>query len=104
MSVSFPDLPSPSTSVVELLRTRASLHGSKAVFSFLENGETETEQLDYASLDADARRIAVRLQERGMEVLFEPGQASVPTASVDASTLLGFPQVPGTALQRRCDV
>jgi len=36
------------------------------VFSFLENGEQRVEELDYAGLDADARRIAAALQERGM--------------------------------------
>ena len=66
MAVSFPDLPAPCTSLVELLRTRASRHGSKTVFSFLENGELELEELDYAGLDADARRIAAALQELGM--------------------------------------
>jgi len=66
MAVHFPDLPDASTNVVELLRTRARLHGSRPVFSFLEDGEREVERLTYAELDRSARRIAASLQDRGL--------------------------------------
>ena len=50
------------STVVELLQYRASSQYQKTAFTFLEDGETETETLTYGKLDQRARAIAARLQ------------------------------------------
>ncbi|MGV2831530.1 amino acid adenylation domain-containing protein [Myxosarcina sp. GI1(2024)] len=50
------------STVVELLQYRASSQSQKTAFTFLEDGETETETLTYGELDRRSRAIAVQLQ------------------------------------------
>ena len=50
------------STLVELLRERAIHNGDRLAFSFLEDGDTEGEQLTFAELDQHARRIAGWLQ------------------------------------------
>ncbi|MEM8779641.1 MAG: AMP-binding protein, partial [Cyanobacteria bacterium P01_G01_bin.49] len=50
------------STIVELLRYRASSQSQKTAFVFLEDGETETETLTYLELDRKARAIAAKLQ------------------------------------------
>lgn len=62
----------PQQTVVDALRDRASRHGDRVALTFLQNGETPTDSLTYAGLDARARAIARRLRElgaRGQRVL-----------------------------------
>ena len=51
------------STIVELLQYRALSQSQKTAFTFLEDGETETEILTYEELDKKARVIAARLQE-----------------------------------------
>jgi acyl-CoA synthetase (AMP-forming)/AMP-acid ligase II len=50
--------------MVELLRTRALDQGGHRAFTFLGDGETETDSLTYAELDLRARALATLLQEQ----------------------------------------
>ena len=54
------------STVVELLQYRASLQSQKTAYTFLEDGETETETLTYGQLDRRSRAIAAQLQELGL--------------------------------------
>ncbi|MFN9569723.1 MAG: alpha/beta fold hydrolase [Cyanobacteriota bacterium] len=69
---------SPHTSFVELLQERAGSHPERLVFSFLQDGETESARLNYGELDKRARAIAAHLQQRGHQggralLLYNPG-------------------------------
>ena len=55
------------STVVELLQYRASLQSQETAYTFLEDGETETETLTYGELDHRSRAIAARLQHLGLE-------------------------------------
>jgi amino acid adenylation domain-containing protein len=48
--------------IVELLQYRASSQSQKTAYTFLEDGETETETLTYRELDRRSRAIAAQLQ------------------------------------------
>ncbi len=68
----------PATTVSERLRYRAEHQQDKRAFTFLVDGENEQAHLTYGQLDKQARAIAVRLRELGMEgeralLLFPPG-------------------------------
>ncbi len=66
------------STIVELLQHRASSQSQKTAFTFLEDGEKETERLTYAELDQRAKAIATQLQalnlrgERAL-LLYPPG-------------------------------
>ena len=65
--LSIPQTPtSECSNMVELLRTRALDHGGHRAFTFLGDGETETDSLTYAELDIKARALASLLQEQRM--------------------------------------
>lgn len=65
--LSIPQIPvSECSNMVELLRTRALDHGEHRAFTFLGDGETETDSLTYAELDLRARALATLLQEQRM--------------------------------------
>lgn len=51
-------------SFVDVIRRHAAMHPTRRAFTFLENGETESDTLTYGELDRDARAIAVSLQAR----------------------------------------
>ncbi|NET47829.1 MAG: AMP-binding protein, partial [Merismopedia sp. SIO2A8] len=53
------------SNLVDLLRHRAQHHPDKTAFTFLRDGETESEVLTYQELDRRARAIAARLQAMG---------------------------------------
>ena len=53
-------------SFVDLLRERAAAHPDRLAFSFLQDGETETDRWTFAELDRRARAIAASLLERGL--------------------------------------
>ena len=53
-------------SFVDLLRERAVAHPDRLAFSFLQDGETETDRWTFAELDRRARAIAASLLERGL--------------------------------------
>ena len=57
-----PDFPS----FVDLLRDRAGSHPERLAFSFLQDGEVETDRWTFEDLDRRARAIAVSLLERGL--------------------------------------
>ncbi|MBN8226734.1 amino acid adenylation domain-containing protein [Corallococcus macrosporus] len=66
------------STLVELLRVRASTQGSRRGFTFLLDGETDEAHLTYAELDQKARAIAAALQARGAQgqralLLYPPG-------------------------------
>ncbi|GHO57928.1 MupA/Atu3671 family FMN-dependent luciferase-like monooxygenase [Ktedonobacter robiniae] len=66
------------TTHVELLRTRARIDPEKRAYTFLANGEIETESLTYAQLDQQAQRIAALLQQHQINgqpvlLLYQPG-------------------------------
>jgi natural product biosynthesis luciferase-like monooxygenase protein/amino acid adenylation domain-containing protein len=68
------------TTHIELLQTRALLHPDQRVYTFLADGETETDYLTYAQLDQQARSIAARLQTyqvygQPVLLLYQPGLA-----------------------------
>jgi amino acid adenylation domain-containing protein len=50
------------STIVELLQYRASSQSQETAFTFLEDGETETETLTYGELDRKSKAIAARLQ------------------------------------------
>jgi amino acid adenylation domain-containing protein len=54
------------STIVELLKYRASSQSQKTAFTFLEDGKTETETLTYGELDRRARAIAARLQRSNL--------------------------------------
>lgn len=54
------------SNMVELLRTRALDHGGRRAFTFLGDGETETDSLTYTELDIRVRALATLLQEQRM--------------------------------------
>lgn len=56
---------SPST-LVELLRARAEAWPSRRIFTFLADGERESDRLTYAELDEGARAVGAMLQRSGM--------------------------------------
>ena len=55
------------STVVELLQYRASSQSQKTAYTFLEDGETETETLNYRELDRRSRAIAAQLQELNLK-------------------------------------
>lgn len=57
-----PDFPS----FVDLLRDRAGSHPERLAFSFLQDGEVETDRWTFEDLDRRARAIAASLLERGL--------------------------------------
>ncbi|RCJ24926.1 AMP-dependent synthetase [Nostoc sp. ATCC 43529] len=64
--------------LVDLLRYRSLHQTNERVFTFLENGETETDWLTYLELDTQAQAIAASLQSLGMTgeralLLYPPG-------------------------------
>ncbi|MEO6191566.1 MAG: amino acid adenylation domain-containing protein [Thermoanaerobaculia bacterium] len=68
---------SPAT-LVELLRMRATSQPERRAYTFLLDGEREEVHLSYGELDRQARAIATRLQEMGVEgeralLLYPPG-------------------------------
>jgi amino acid adenylation domain-containing protein len=71
-------LASEVESVVELLRLRAGERGEQVAYTFLADGEEETERLTFAELDLRAREIGGALQAAGAEgrtvlLLYPPG-------------------------------
>ena len=65
---------------VELLRHHAQHQPHKIAFTFLQDGETESDQLTYQQLDRQARAIAAKLQSLGLEderalLLYSPNLA-----------------------------
>ena len=71
-------------SLVELMRHRAAAAPSARAYTFLADGEVESETLTYAELDHQARAIAVALAARGVRpgdravLLFPPGLGFIP--------------------------
>ena len=66
------------TTVVDLLRRRAAMHGDRTAYIFLQDGEDEAARITYADLDRRARAIAAVLQDAGAEqaralLLYPPG-------------------------------
>lgn len=66
------------STLVELLRWRASLHPYRQVFSFQADGEEKQLELTYGELDRHARALAVQLLEQGNSgervlLLYAPG-------------------------------
>ena len=66
------------TTLVELLRWRASLQPEEVAYIYLVDGERQEISLTYAGLDEQARVIGARLQEHGMRgeralLLYPPG-------------------------------
>ena len=53
------------TTLVELLRYRAQISPHQKAFSFLHNGETESDNFTYGELDQQAQAIAAQLQQLG---------------------------------------
>ena len=53
------------TTLVELLRYRAQISPHQKAFSYLHNGETESDSLTYEELDRQAQAIAAQLQQLG---------------------------------------
>ncbi|WP_107666513.1 AMP-binding protein [Cyanothece sp. BG0011] len=53
-----------STNLVDILRYRGEYQPDKSAYTFLADGETETDQLTYGTLLASAEAIAVELQSR----------------------------------------
>ena len=81
MTIHYGDLQEPFnqfSTLVELLRYRASTQPERIAYIFLRNGETEEARLTYGELDQNARAIAAHLQsleakgERGL-LLYPPG-------------------------------
>jgi acyl-CoA synthetase (AMP-forming)/AMP-acid ligase II len=81
MTIHYGDLQEPLnkfSTLVELLRYRASTQPERIAYIFLRNGETEEARLTYGELDQNARAIAAHLQsleakgERGL-LLYPPG-------------------------------
>ncbi|RKH03264.1 amino acid adenylation domain-containing protein [Corallococcus carmarthensis] len=75
---SFPAPGFAFSTLVELLRVRASTQGDRRGFTFLLDGETDEAHLTYAELDQKARAIAAALQARGAQgqralLLYPPG-------------------------------
>ncbi len=65
--LSIPQIPvSECSHMVELLRMRALDQGEHRAFTFLGDGETETDFLTYAELDLRARALAALLQEHNV--------------------------------------
>ncbi|MEO6193501.1 MAG: fatty acyl-AMP ligase, partial [Thermoanaerobaculia bacterium] len=69
---------SPPATLVELLRMRAMSQPERRAYTFLLDGEREEVHLSYGELDRQARAIAARLQELGVEgeralLLYPPG-------------------------------
>ncbi|HEX2225194.1 MAG TPA: AMP-binding protein, partial [Thermoanaerobaculia bacterium] len=68
-----------SSTLVDLLRSRARLHPDRVAYVFLQDGEAETARLTYRDLDERARAVAARLQQERAEpgdralLLFPPG-------------------------------
>ena len=50
-------------SLVDVFRGRAAAHPDRVAFTFLRDGEQQTQQATYAELDCRARAIAARLQQ-----------------------------------------
>ncbi|MFM8296071.1 MAG: AMP-binding protein, partial [Microcystaceae cyanobacterium] len=81
MTINYGDLQEPFnqfSTLVELLRYRASSQPERIAYIFLRDGETEEARLTYGELDQKARAIAAHLQsfeaegERGL-LLYPPG-------------------------------
>src|SRR5262245_13054041 len=62
-----------SSTLVQLLRRRAIEQPDDTAFVFLQSGETESDRLTFATLDARARAIAAELPRRG-----SGGRATLP--------------------------
>jgi len=56
---------SEHSTLVELLRWRATYHAEKRAYSFLHDGEVEKDSLTFAQLDSQARIISLLLQQYG---------------------------------------
>lgn len=54
-------------SLIDVLRIRASYHPNQLAFTFLQDGEVETDSLTYQVLDQKARAIAAQLQQQVMK-------------------------------------
>ncbi|WP_437630406.1 non-ribosomal peptide synthase/polyketide synthase [Sorangium sp. So ce854] len=72
------DLPASCSTLVDLLRFRATEQPDRLAYSFLLDGETEEATLTYAQLDRRARAIGATLESRGARgarvlLLFPPG-------------------------------
>jgi acyl-CoA synthetase (AMP-forming)/AMP-acid ligase II len=70
------------TTLVELLRTRAEIHGTRLAFTYLRDGEEAEDAWTYRDLDRRARQIAAALQQSGSEgdraiLLYPPGLSFV---------------------------
>ena len=67
-----------ATSIVELLRSKASLHPDRVVYRFLQDGDSQELPITYEELDRAAREIAAHLQHMGMSgeralLMYPPG-------------------------------
>src|SRR5436305_13865425 len=74
----FPSDGSGRPSLVAALRRQAALRPGRRAFTFLADGEVESERLTYRSLDRRARAVAAALARRGgagerVLLLFPPG-------------------------------
>ncbi|HEX8456607.1 MAG TPA: amino acid adenylation domain-containing protein, partial [Pyrinomonadaceae bacterium] len=72
------DLPPSISTLVELLRYRASRQPERVAYTFLADGERDAEQITYGELDGRARAIGATLQDRRAEgaralLLYPPG-------------------------------
>lgn len=74
----FPELMQKFSTLVDLLRTRVLHNPEQTAYTFLQDGETESDSLTYQELDQQARAIAASLQyldasgERAL-LLYPPG-------------------------------
>jgi acyl-CoA synthetase (AMP-forming)/AMP-acid ligase II len=59
--------PKTWVTLVDLLRHQAEKRGDRVAYTYLTDGEVESEWLSYAELDLRARAIAAHLQEQGVE-------------------------------------
>ena len=70
--------------LVDLMRARTAEHGRATAFTFLGDGDEESEHLTYGHLDARARLVAAALRDRGIRpgdralLLFPPGLDFIP--------------------------
>ncbi|MGK7891318.1 MAG: fatty acyl-AMP ligase, partial [Leptolyngbyaceae cyanobacterium] len=73
------------SNLVDLLRHRAQSHPDKTAYTFIRDGEVESEVLSYKELDRRAQAIAARLQAVGA-----PGQRALLLYAPDLSFITAF--------------
>jgi acyl-CoA synthetase (AMP-forming)/AMP-acid ligase II len=81
--MTFPTPVSRASTLLELLHERATRHGQRRLFSFLEDAEGESSELTYAGLWQRARALGAFLQQQRVAageravLLYPPGLDSV---------------------------